>query len=406
MAREKTKRTSNTGQVLLPGWWRGLSADGRRRMLIVAAHVLLAAAMVAGVFYGLNSASEYVRGLNRYAGPVDVVLLVRHRKDDVLVTVRDLAYANLPGGAEVIYRDTDAGTGQLVVEYAGQCVQVLPEDVTAAWLRRFDGPGDRLIAQAMAIANAQPDGSDRPDWFDSATLDRLHEKIARNPYVQRVVQLERQLLATAGDGGDFQRRIILNVELRRPLAQIWFPPPGTSRTMLPTCYVLDRTGLVLEQREAAASELPHVVGFAVSRQQAGGSLIPGQMLALPDVQAGLELLNKLSNQPYFQELAQVDVSNFERRRNKQGSELVLCTRPTQILKPQEIWWGLRNENRMVEYNTTLEKLQILHNIWSTHGRLNMQDRYPGPYSLYHARGQPFQPDADGGSLRSSRSGNF
>ncbi len=443
--------------MLLEGWWHKLSDDGRRRALRLLAHAVLIALMVGGTCYGLRRAEQYVRSMDRYQGPIEVVLRDRHRVgdvlvalddipdtrigrgsrarvtevapdgrlhvesigprvwisaydeavpgsghqvDDVLVTRSDIANPRILAGSQVVVRDTDR-TGRLLLEQQPEPAWVGPGQVRAEWLTRFDYVREQLQREAVIAVRGgvlDPEEGRPPDWFDPTTPGRVAERLADKPYVARVVQVDKQLLAGPDGGDQFVRRIVVSLDLRRPLAQVWHDSGG-----IPRVYLLDGECVVLEARDQAV-DLPQISNCRPSRARPE----PGQKLELPDVQAGLGLLSELSAQPFFGEVRAVDVDNYDRRRNPRRSELVLLVDPPPgdpSTPVQEVLWGVRigSPAYHVEYNDARTKVEILYSIWKKFGTLNLGQ---GPYDLYSDKDQArWSPSVQGDAGFSFRTGN-
>lgn len=373
--------------MLLSGWWDRMSRDVRLSILRLAIHLVILAGLGVGAWFGLEAARRYVHGLARYQGPVSVVLRVRPRGGMAMVAIKDLPAARIPKDALVIYRKSDS-LEQYQVEYAGNKLWVSPDDVTVQWLTRYPHVRESVMAAAVehvASATARPNPSG-PDWFDNAMAGRIRSGVESNPYVEKVIQVDKQLVGPAGSAAPFERQVVVTVALRKPLAQLWYPLSGAGASY---AYVLDEKGWVLERRTSAAAELPYVVGFDPPAGQ-GNELPVGKQMNAADVLAGLQLLARLSNQEYYGQISRVNVENYNRRRQPRHSELVLGTYGTESLRQQEIGWGARLDvPASWEYNSTDDKLKILQKVLTDYGKLNLMDRMPsGPYNLWQQKGVP------------------
>jgi hypothetical protein len=372
-----------------------MSSAGRRRLLMVVAHVILIGGMAGGVFIGLRYAEQYTHGLDRYRqGPVKVVLRVKCHGGDPLMTVRAVESAGLAKDARVAYCKTESSTGLVVVESKGQQIRLSGDDVLPEWLMQFQYVRDGLVRRADALANpsAAPSAdpakpADGNDWFSGQTVARIAAALREDPFVEGVIQVDKQLVERPGFPGTFERQVVVTVALRKPLAHIFIDQCG---------YVVDGHGVVLERRDklirpggGASAVLPQVAEFAVKAEWRRG-LTPGTSLNAPDVQAGLDLLAKLAGQPFYREISEVNVANFDGRRSSADSELVLKTvsvpLPAQVLEPETILWGSRQDNLRIERNDTRGKIAILNGIWAQYGRLNLQDLKKPPYDLFRGAG--------------------
>ncbi|MDD4890286.1 MAG: hypothetical protein PHU85_10190, partial [Phycisphaerae bacterium] len=194
-----------------------------------------------------------------------------------------------------------------------------------------------------------------------------------------------------GEGGKFNRQIVMTVVLRKPLAQVWH-----SVGSVPYCYVLDAKGYVLARSETGVGDLPRLTNFATpvdeSKRRLNDLPVGAALLKCPDILAGLALLAKLENQPYFSQISEISVANYDRKRNRDTSELVLVTHAIETFPPQVIGWGARLDlpENTTDCNTADEKVLILRNVWTGYGRLNLMDRVPaGPYNLWQQQGKPW-----------------
>lgn len=390
MAKQKTKRVSaqpsagRSQRADKPGWWQRMSPQGRRRFVLTFVHAVLITGLVAGVWFGLVAADRYVQQLDRYQGKVEVVLRVKHQKNDVLLTTRQIKDAGLADKTPIVYKDTDR-SNRLLVECKGKTVKLAADDVQPAWLNRFETLNKEFGAlrdRVVKLANEPAGQGGSPDWFDQQTISMIARIAGGDPLVEKVVQVERQIVGDASDS-KVVRQIVLTVVLRKPVAQVFIAKPG---------YVLDAKGVVIKQENSLIG-LPQVAEF---RARPGGAklLKAGDRLDAPDILAGLELLGKLSNQQFYGDILEVNVENFQSRKNRQDSELSLVVREfrdsqARVWPRDRVGWGMLQDNDAIEYNNTQGKIQILNEIWAQYGRLSLTDIKVPPYDLWHRPGKPF-----------------
>jgi hypothetical protein len=242
-----------------------MSSAGRRQLVMVVIHVMLIAALAAGVVFGLRYAEEYAHGLDRYRqGPVKVVLRVKCHGGDSLLTVRPVESAGLVKDARVTYCTTEGGwTGQVVVESNGKELRLSGDDVLPEWLTQFQYVRDRLVRRAESLANAPADPAKSPDpndWFTGQMPARIAAALGEDPFVEQVIQARENLVERQGSPGGFERQVVVAVAVRRPMAQVFIDNRG---------YVVDVRGIVLERRDKLIQSaggmtvvLPQVADFA------------------------------------------------------------------------------------------------------------------------------------------------
>ncbi|MCG3178181.1 MAG: hypothetical protein BIFFINMI_00506 [Phycisphaerae bacterium] len=342
MAKRKTKRAgagsrsgSSSGKrgPLIDGWWSRLSDQSKRRAVRFCLHVAFIAVLAGGLVYGLHSMERYVHSL---ASPSEKIMLVMAPPPEWMAPSNP-AYDELQSAAEQTVNRLAASVG----------------------------------------------GDTARTWFDPKLAPNIAHALGSHPYVSRVTQVEKRLVPADDGKGGFRREIVMAVEYRRPLAQVWWQSRlshGPGRW-----YVLDKDGFVLSSESSKRPALPSIVPAPSPQPQVGGQL------GVAAIQAGLDLVSLLSDRPYFNEICEVDVGNFGRP-DPDAAELVLrvWSPVDRYSSVQEIKWGYRlgNPDRG-EMNDTKGKLVLLREIWTTYKTLNLSALrvVDGPIDLYSVRGE-------------------
>lgn len=367
MAKRKTRRTAKkkrkkkapkpaARKVVMEGWWQKISEQSKRSALRFCVHMVLVGALVAGIVWSLRQMETYVHNMDRYDGQIEVEL----------VNVPDwlTEYPN-------VRRDLE---------------QRASDDVEA------------LVAEHG--------GDRRAAWFDDNLADNIAGSLGRNHYVGKVVQVEKRLLQRESPGPDqgrFAQRVVMEVQFRRPLAQVPFTSYD-NRTHV--SFLVDREGWVLDSSTESWPKMPHIIKRLSDRRWTSPlSRMPekGTQLNVPEVQAGLDVLSRLRSEPFYKSeiaLGAVDVGNFERRYQPSQSEIVLLVPPPTGRNVgqeyQEIGWGNRIGSKdRGDANTTDGKLADLRKLYRSYNTLNLMDKTRGRIDLFIKAGQPWWNSAGG-----------
>ena len=172
------------------------------------------------------------------------------------------------------------------------------------------------------------------DLLDESLTMQWATALNRNPWVKRVNNIHKR----------YDGRVVLDCELRRPLAKV--------QRHGRTCYI-DFEGVVLPYSPT--------FGHLVSLSGHGGDLPqPGESITAAPLIAGIEVLQLIlrideqmpQQERLWQELASIDVSNYEGRRDSTRPHLALYTRGN-----TEIRWGAAVGNYLPYYEAP-DKLKL------------------------------------------------
>jgi hypothetical protein len=201
----------------------------------------------------------------------------------------------------------------------------------------------------------------RPKVARSAMDDRLlrdvHDVLAANPWVKKVKQVRRAYGHAAGD------TLEIDAEYRAPVALV-----QTTKEFI----LVDGEGTKLPER-FPAGQPPRIVYGDDGRLnlriiEGVGAAAPfqdGHVWSGEDLQAGLDLVKLLFNQPYAEEIQRVNVANFKGRKNPREAQLVLVTKYR-----TEIRWG---EPVRLPFHSEISpaaKLETLSRVHQQYGRID------------------------------------
>lgn len=156
---------------------------------------------------------------------------------------------------------------------------------------------DQLYIAAGSALSGNP--------LDQRSLAAVAESLEANPWVEQVYRVAR------GNAG----QVVVFAQYRQPVAVV-----ETSQGY----HLVDPTGRklpgVYKYGQLKALSLPVITGVA-SSAPADGQPWPGH-----DVAAGLSLITYLAGQPFSDQIAAVDVTNHDGRRDRARPHLYLVTR--------------------------------------------------------------------------------
>jgi hypothetical protein len=170
--------------------------------------------------------------------------------------------------------------------------------------------------------------------LDPTGLQRAASRLENDPWVRSLASVHRM-----ADG-----RIEVTCEFRRPVALVQsdhgYHPVDREGILLPGLY---------REGQVQAVGLPQIVGVATAPVE------PGQLWIGDDVQAGLSLVQALTQEPYMKEIAAFDVS----QRDQRGRiRLSLMTH-----EGGQVRWGLPlGEDQPIEpgFDEKLRRLRTVH----------------------------------------------
>lgn len=197
--------------------------------------------------------------------------------------------------------------------------------------------------------------------FDRLVLKDVYDTLLSNPdvapWIEKVSSVRRMYGGGPGD------TIEVDATFRAPIAMV---RSGDD------FWMVDSTGVVLPRKTDGshlATRMYSEDGKLVLRVIAGvQEPVPSVGLKWPgaDVQAGLELLRLINDRPIAQEILQVDVTNFDGRRDIAAPQLVLTTK-----YQTQIFWGrpVGSSDSFVEVSPA-DKLRVLERIATEFGRVD------------------------------------
>lgn len=192
---------------------------------------------------------------------------------------------------------------------------------------------------------------------DHQLLVERADLLSTNPWVKRVNAVRRQYVNQPGDV------IELDCDFRAPVALVHWD--GMYR------YV-DSEGVVLPEKLSAQqvqylirpgnSPTFYIIQGVARAPKADGTPWPGG-----DVQAGIEMVALLANQPYANKFIKIDVSNFAGRRSPHESQINLVTRDG-----SEIRWGQPPSSKAFFAEQKVDrKLDVLSKAYTATGKVDM-----------------------------------
>ena len=202
---------------------------------------------------------------------------------------------------------------------------------------------------------AQPLGAHSS--FDHELLVDVADTLRGNPWIKRVRAVRRVYGKRPGD------TIEIDCEYRVPLALVHWKD---------YYWLVDGEGVKLPE-QFTPQQLPHVINGRDGKRQfrvVEGVQEPpvesGQRWPGEDLAAALELARYLYRQPFAEEVARIDVSNFGGRVSHKEAQLVLVT-----TRDSEIRWGrpVSAKDFFVEVSVA-QKLDYLQRVWRQFGRID------------------------------------
>lgn len=213
-------------------------------------------------------------------------------------------------------------------------VQNVTEKREVALAVKLNNP-PKWLSEQLISEICLSSGINRNDFLlDENLTHQWAENLSQNPWVKAVRRIHKQ----------YDGLVVLDCEIRRPLAKI--VRQGK------TCYV-DFEGVVLPYSPTYG----HLVTLHGSNARLPQ---PGQSITMAPLIAGLEVLQLIlqideqlpAQDRLWQELAYIDVSNFEGRRDSARPHLALYTRGN-----TEIRWGAPVGNYLPYYEAP-DKLKL------------------------------------------------
>ncbi len=195
--------------------------------------------------------------------------------------------------------------------------------VAAGW-----GWGQRRLRDAVATRNSMPVEVDLvglPAWMPRPVSEELKTLVQTtlkpDPFDQESLRLTLEKLRTSPWIASVHHVI------RRPGRQVRVLADYRQRAALirsgPTYHLVDREGVrlpyVYEASEAPQVGLPLIHGVRTARPA------PCQPWDSPDLAAGLKLAALIAAQPWFKQVAAIDVSNYNGRLDKRKGHLKIST---------------------------------------------------------------------------------
>lgn len=231
--------------------------------------------------------------------------------------------------------------------------------------------------------------------FDRVVLKDVYDGLLSNPdvapWIEKVTSVRRRYGGAPGD------TIEVDATFRAPIALIRWSSKTPDAASVPSAdgaaggvgagagvaggggggggeefWMVDSTGILLPRKTDAAHLAKRMYsedGKLVLRVIAGVKEPPPSVgLKWPgaDVQAGLEMLRLLNDRPISQEILQVDVTNYDGRRDIAAPQLVLTTK-----YQTQIFWGrpVGSRDSFVEVSPA-DKLRVLERIANEFGRVD------------------------------------
>lgn len=196
-----------------------------------------------------------------------------------------------------------------------------------------DGLTDRIM-DIVSSAAAGP-------WIDDAICQRIAEALSQSAWVERVNSVRR-----FADG-----RVAVSCEYRSATALV---QSGGG------FYLIDDRGVRLPGRYQYHPAFVVIQGV-VAAVPAPGTAWPGA-----DVRAALAILDRLRDEPFFDQIGGVLVENYGGRQDKRQAPIELVTTPPPA--GRLIWGSAPGEE--IEENTVEQKIRLLGEIYRQWGRID------------------------------------
>lgn len=205
------------------------------------------------------------------------------------------------------------------------------------------------------ISSAKPLGAH--STFDHQLLVDVGDCLKNNAWIRDVKQVRRAYTKQPGD------TIEVDCDYRAPLALVHWKD---------YYWMVDSEGVKLPE-QFTEKQLPQVVygrdnklQFRVIEGVHNPPVESGQNWPGEDLVAALELARYLYGQPYADEVAAIDVSNFAGRESAKDAQLVLVTK-----RGSEIRWGrpVKAKDFFVEVSVA-QKLSYMERVWKQYGRVD------------------------------------
>ncbi len=188
--------------------------------------------------------------------------------------------------------------------------------------------------------------------LDEGLAMRVATALSR-PDIGWVKRIERVVVRPDG-------RISILCDFREPTAYI---------AMGSRCFLVDSEGVRLPG-EYAPEECELSRMLTIRGVEALEPMV-GDMWTGEDVVAGLRLVTMLERQPFRDQVASINVENFNGRISRNQPHLVLATnRPG-----SRIWWGRPPDQEQGIENTARQKLALLQQLYSEYGRIDINQPY-------------------------------
>jgi hypothetical protein len=195
--------------------------------------------------------------------------------------------------------------------------------------------------------------------FDHQLLVDTVELLKANPWIRQVHQVRRAYRDQPGD------TLEVDCEYRAPVALVHWKD---------YFWLVDGDGIKLPEAFGAA-DIPRIVmgqdkrmNIRVIEGVAHPPPESGAKWSGEDLHAGLELVKLIFGRSYCEEIEKVDVSNFARRRDPKGAQLVLITKYN-----TEVRWGIpvtvTDDNYFVEVSPA-QKLAYMEAIVKEKGQVD------------------------------------
>jgi len=211
------------------------------------------------------------------------------------------------------------------------------------------------VLYAQITATIQP--TKARSTFDHQLLVETVDKLRNNPWVSVVREVRRGFTKTAGD------TLEVDADFRTPAALVrwgeYYSLVDNKGVKLPEQYPRDMASRIVHGNDGR-------VNIRVIEGVFNPPPDPGKLWRGEDLQAGLQMVKLLFEEPFAQDILKINVENVNRRISAKDPQIVLKTR-----YGTEVRWGrpLNASDFFMEVSAE-QKITSLRQIYNQYGRID------------------------------------
>jgi len=226
---------------------------------------------------------------------------------------------------------------------------------------------DRYVQKIASSGRAGPlELVDKPDWFNNELVQEVHDaagggEFALDETVARTVAENLELVAWLYDikVQTTSSSVEVRAKYRRPVGLI---------RRARTAYYIDCDAVVLDYLPIEELTIVEIKGFSARTIPPVGNMMTGDDIAAAiKLLVVLETMDRISTPqaPLLREIASIDVSNLDGRRNRRNAHIVLYAKDG-----TQVNWGAAygRSARYVEASDQ-EKVAMLYEFYTQHGTI-------------------------------------